>query len=99
MGNFVEQVARGRNRYALAIHVNESAGDEGVGDEGELSDVGVNGGAEIGAVGCGAGLEGEREDESIDGGSGGGVHMVEEREGIVVAALVHVRGQELGVRQ
>ena len=98
MGNFVEQLARGRDRDALPIHVNESAGDEWVGDERELSDVGVDGGTEKGTVGGGAGLKGEREDKGIEGGGGGGVQTVEESEGVQMAAMVHERGQDLGVR-
>ncbi|KAF5950152.1 hypothetical protein HYC85_012145 [Camellia sinensis] len=52
--------------------------------------MGVNGSAEKWAVESRAGLEGEREDEGVESECERGVNVVEESEGLVVAALVDV---------
>lgn len=55
----------------------------------------MNGCAELRAVDGGAGLEGEWENEAVERWRKGGVNVVEEREGLLMAGLVHVRGQLL----
>lgn len=59
--------------------------------------MGVDGGAQERAACGGAGLEGEGEDKRVERERG--VNDVEEREGLLVAALVYVRGQELCIRK
>lgn len=93
---FVEHLAGGRDGGAFSVHVDEGAGDEGVGHEGSLGGVGVDGGSEPREAGGGAGLKGEGKGEGIEGKGRGGLHATEESQGLVVAGVVDVRGQQLG---
>lgn len=61
--------------------------------------MGVDGGAELGAAEGGAGLEDEGEDVGVERESKGGLYVVEESEGFVMAALVDVGSQLLGERE
>lgn len=96
LGTLVEKMAGGGGGYAFAVQVDECGGDEGVGEETELGEMGVDGEALAREVESGAGLEGEGEDEGVEGEVGRGAHTVEEGECLVVAVLVDVRLQELG---
>lgn len=68
-------------------------------EEWRLGDLGVDGGAELGAAEGGAGLEDEGEDVGVERESKGGLYVVEESEGFVMAALVDVGSQLLGERE
>lgn len=56
----------------------------------------MDGGDGGGEVEGSARLESERESEGVEGEVGVGKHMGEEREGLVVPALVDIGRQELG---
>lgn len=98
MGNFVEQVAGGRDRNAFSVRVDETAGHEVVRQNGRFDDVGMDGSAQLRAGDGGAGLEDRGEDEGVEREGEGGVHVVKESEGSVVPASADVRGQDLGDR-
>lgn len=90
LGTFVEQLACVIDREAFAVGADERRGDERAAEEAGFDGAGVDGGDGVGEAEGGGGFEGEGEGEGVESDVGGGEHVGEEGEGLVVAALVHI---------
>lgn len=84
-------------RGALPVGVDERGRDIGVVEQAGLDGVSMDGADGEGKPEDGGGLEREGEDEGVEGEVGGGEHLGEQVEGLMVPALLRLGRQVFGV--